>query len=104
MEANMEGILGSIFIDFWLILTAKLGWKIDQKSKKIDAETVWNIDVFLKASWNSNFSAKRREKSARRAVKRVAPTDPGIPGEDYGGVQEAKFPRTCWQVGLDNKN
>ena len=34
MEANMEGILGSIFIDFWSILRAKLGWKINQKSKK----------------------------------------------------------------------
>ena len=103
MEANMEGILGSIFIDFWSILRAKLGWKIDQKSKKIDAETVWKIDVFLKASWNAIFSAKRREKSPSHAPRGSARRNVRIPGEDYGGEQEAKFPRTFWQEDLDKK-
>ena len=34
MEANMEGILGLIFIDFLSILRTKWGWKIDQNRKK----------------------------------------------------------------------
>ena len=94
MEANMEGILGSIFIDFLSILRAKLGRKIDQKSPKINAKTKSKNDVFLKASWNAKFSAKRREKSPRDAARGSARRNVRIPGEGYGGEQEAKFPRT----------
>ena len=65
MEANMEGILGSIFIDFFWILRAKLGRKIDPRGTKIDVKMEVKFNRFLKASWNAIFSAKRRAKRPR---------------------------------------
>ena len=73
MEANMEGILGSIFIDFWSIWGGKLGRKIDPRGTKIDVKMEVKFNRFLKASWNAIFSAKRRAKRPRGAPK-WAPT------------------------------
>ena len=73
MEANMEGILGSIFIDFLSILRTKLGRKIDPRGTKIDVKMEVKFNRFLKASWNAIFSAKKRAKRPRPGPKR-APT------------------------------
>ena len=74
MESKMGCILATIFYRFWSILSAKLGWKIDQKSIKNGIEKT--IEKRKAAGWPT-----RRSKSLRRH----GPGPARAQGEGVGG-------------------
>ena len=57
-DAETEGLGNSIFIDFWWIWEPSWPSKTEPRRSKIDVERASKFDQFLKASWNTIFSAQ----------------------------------------------
>ena len=57
-DAETEGLGNSIFIDFWSIWEPSWPSKPKPRCSEIDVEKASKFDRFLKASWNTIFSAQ----------------------------------------------
>ena len=82
-----EDLGNSIFIDFDWISEASWPSKTEPRHSKIDVERAPKFDQFLKASWNTIFSAQERPRGASAANRRSGGSRPEATG---GGFRRGK--------------
>ena len=81
-SASWDGFLK----DFCWILGAKMGWKIDQKSKTNRDRNGVNIRSFLESLLERDFFGQEAAKTRRDCSQERAAGEADGAGEDYGGV------------------
>ena len=86
-DTETERLGNSILIDFCSILEPSWASKTEPRRSKIDVEKASKFDQFLKASWNSIFSAQEAPRGASAVFRRCGRSRPEATG---GGFRRGK--------------
>ena len=95
-DAERERLGNAILIDFAPIWEPSWLPEAEPRRSKIDVERASKFDQFLKASWNTIFSAQEPPRRASAADRRRRWSRPGLTG---GGFRRGK-PRTSENLGF----
>ena len=82
-DAETERLGNSISIDFKSIWEPSWASKTEPRRSKIDVERATKFDEFLKASWNTIFSAQEAPRRASAADRRRRWSRPGPTGGGF---------------------